>query len=487
MQPVYKPDPPHVVRGRHPKRNDLSRTWLWRFSLEGALGNGFIILTGGAFLTSLALYFGAGDFEIGILCAIPFLAQIAQICSSWFIEQMKSRKKLVISGFLAGRIIWLLILPLLLFSPVWRLEAFLALVIASNFAVMLATPAWLSWISDLVPVRIRGRYFGHRASAIAVSTVITTVLGGYILDWFSLRELDNFGFAVITILASIMALISVIILKKLPDPQNSSVKTHYTLKSFLEPIRDTRFRGLLSVFFIWNISIGIAAVFFAAHMLTNLKMSFTQIALYSSSVALSAIFVNRIWGKLIDRFGSKPVLAICSLGITLVPLVWLFPREDFLWILALESTYTGILWAGFNLAAFNMPIANSPQQNRPSYLAAFSVITGFGFFLASLFGGWLAETYSSLSFHIGSQTLVNYHLLFVISSILRFLSALLILKFHEPHEKSVPVMIQFIGYAALKHISLGRQILPITLRKEKVASHGGNVITNLSTNKNWME
>jgi len=44
--------------------------------------------------------------------------------------------------------------------------------------------------------------------------------------------------------------------------------------------------------------------------------------------------------------------------------------------------------------------------------------------------------------------------------------AILILKYHEPHEKRIPVMIQFMGYAALKHLSLGRQVLPFVLKKE---------------------
>ena len=444
-----------------------AREWLCRFSWEGALGNGFIILTSGAFLTSLALYFGAGDMEIGILCAIPFLAQIAQMFSSWLINLNGSRKNVTIAGFLFGRLIWLLLIPLLFLSFQWKLEAFLVLVIVSNFVVMLATPGWLSWISDLVPVRIRGRYFGRRASAIAASTVLSILAGGLILDKFKELQKEHLGYALIIAAACILALISVIFLKKLPDPRNTVKTSHYHFRAMLEPVRDRRYRKMLAVFFVWNISIGISAVFFAAHMLTNLKMSFTQIALYTCGTALSAVFLNKPWGKLIDRFGSKPVLSFCAFGIAIIPLIWLFPRADFLWILIFESLYTGSLWAGFNLAAFNMPIAISPRENRPSYLAAFSVITGFGFFIASLGGGVLAEIFSGFNWHLGPQTLVNYHLLFVISSLLRIISAVFILHFHEPREKSVPIMIQFIGYAALKHISLGRQLSPFIINNRK--------------------
>ena len=63
--------------------------------------------------------------------------------------------------------------------------------------------------------------------------------------------------------------------------------------------------------------------------------------------------------------------------------------------------------------------------------------------------------------------MVNYHLLFAISSGLRLLSALLFLSFHEPKEKGIPIMIQFVGSAVLKRMSGGRQIFPGCRRSAK--------------------
>lgn len=478
MHPACNIDKSYLNRLKIGRRNDSSRLWLCQFSWEGALGNGFIILTGGAFLTSLALNFGAGDFEIGLLCAIPFLAQVAQLFSSWAINLAGSRKAVTLLGFMAGRLIWLMMIPLLFVPTDWKLELFLAVVVISNFSVMLATPGWLAWISDLVPIKIRGRYFGRRASALAASTVVVTIIGGILLDLFQKINLKQLGFALIITLACLLALISIVVLRKLPDPQRTHRIRHYSMKAMIEPFKDQRYRNLLAVFFAWNVAIGFSAVFFAAHMLTNLKMSFTLIAVYTSTVALVAVFLNRPWGCLIDRFGSKPVLTICAFGVAIVPLIWLLPRADWLWILAFESIYTGALWAGFNLAAFNMPIANSPRENRPSYLAVFSVVTGFGFFIASLVGGVLAEMWYLFHFQVGPQIIVNYHLLFVISSLLRIISAVLILKFHEPHEKSIPVMVQFMGYATLKHLSLGRQVLPFSIKRNNEIHEGCNHTVN---------
>ena len=445
-----------------------SRKRLFYVTLEGAFANVFIVLTGGAFLTGLALYLGANDLEIGLLGAIPFLAQTAQLLSAYLVDRTGRRKSTTIWFMVVGRQVWWIVIPLLLLlTGSWQLPAFLAIFVFSSLALMIATPSWLAWMADIVPPKIRGRFFGQRNSAVAITTVASTILGGILLDRFRNIHREDIGFAILIGAACLFAMAAVLLMDRIPDRPSSSGRGTLTRAHFLEPLRDPGFRRLLQIFALWNLAIGTAAPFFAAHMLSNLRMSFTMIALYSSLHSIVAISFNRPWGSLIDRFGSRPVIVMCASSISFIPLIWWIPRQDLLWILAFEGIYSGFLWAGFNLAAFNVPIANSPKRNRTIYLAIFSVVTGIAFFAASLMGGWLAERWSDIHWQLGPQTVVNYHLLFAISSGLRLLSALLFLSFHEPKEKGIPIMIQFVGSAVLKRMSGGRQIFPGWLRSAK--------------------
>jgi len=131
-----------------------------------------------------------------------------------------------------------------------------------------------------------------------------------------------------------------------------------------------------------------------------------------------------------------------------------------LWPLAFEAVYSGALWTGFNLATFNIPIANSPREGRTMYLAAFAVVSGLAFFASSLAGGVLAQTWIHFHWQVGPQTFINYHILFAISGLFRLLAALLIRHFHEPVEKDLPTMLQFMGGAFLRLLSFGRLQLP---------------------------
>jgi len=327
---------------------------------------------------------GANDFEIGLLAAIPFLLQVIQLLGAYLVDRTGRRKGITVWCSVAGRQIWWLTLPLLLIADDWRLKSLFGIIIISNAAIMAATAGWLSWMADLVPDRIRGRYFGRRNVAVAISTISATVLGGIILDNFRGRGEEVTGFAVILGAGCLFALLAVMLLNRVPDKKKEALRRKDSLAYFIGPLKDKSFRHLLRVFIAWNLAIGIAAPFFAAHMISNLKMSFTEIGIYSSLTGAVAILLNRPWGTLIDRFGCKPVVAVCAFGIALVPMIWLIPRAGHFSILFLEAVYSGALWAGFNLAAFNIPIANSPKNERTIYLAMFSVLSGLAFFVSSL-------------------------------------------------------------------------------------------------------
>jgi len=449
----------------HSENGYSVRRWLRRATLEGAFANVYIVFTGGAFLTGLALMLGADDFDIGLLAAIPFLSQAAQLLSAFAIDRFGNRKGVVLWLSVIGRQSWWLIPAVLMVSWQYSLETVVLIVLFSNICLMIATPGWMSWMADLVPEKVRGRYFGYRNAALAASTIIAVIVGGIVLDHFRRSGSERIGFMVVILAACLFAAVAAYLLSRIPDTAKSLHGPHLAIKSILEPIRNKNYRRLLVVFLFWNGSIGIAAPFFAPHMLVNLRMSFTLIAVYTAVSSVAAIVLNRIWGILVDRFGSKPVAAFCAFGISGIPLIWLFPRPDFLWLLWIESAYSGSLWAGFNLAAFTIPIANSPRENRTTYVAMFSVVTGAAFFFSSLTGGVIAQSLGSIHWHVGGQILINYHILFAISAILRLTAALLVLTFHEPKEARIPIMIQFMGYAVLKRLSVGRQIFPWAEKK----------------------
>lgn len=441
---------------------------------EGAFANLFVVLTGGVFLTGFALFLGANDFAIGILAAVPFLMQSAQLSSAFLFQSSANLKKRIGAVLAIGRLFMLLAIPLAFVRADWGLPALIGIVLFSALLTMTSAPAWLSWMADVVPGRHRGKFFSRRNAAVAGTTVVATIAGSLLLDWAKANNVEGFGFAALFMVAVLGALLAWRSMDCTPDTSDAGTIDKTRLADLLIPIRDHSFRPVLVVFAAWNVAIGLSAAFFAPHMLINLKMTFVEIGLYTCATATVAIVSSSLWGRLIDRFGSKAILNVCAFGISLVPLIWVFPQADSKWILIPEAIYSGLLWAGFNVAAFTMPLDHSPRINRTIYLAMFATVTGLAFFGASIVAGYAAESLANWHMTLAGLTLVNYHVIFVVSAVLRFGTASLIAAYHEQAEVRLPVVVQLMGYAVLKRFSIGRQLFPFTAGAESTDDINNN-------------
>jgi len=87
------------------------RAIIWDGMCTQAMG----VLTGGVFLVAFALALGASNFHIGLLAAIPFLAQLLQIPAIYLVEKVRARRGICVAFSGASRLFWLPIaaIPLL--------------------------------------------------------------------------------------------------------------------------------------------------------------------------------------------------------------------------------------------------------------------------------------------------------------------------------------------------------------------------------------
>jgi hypothetical protein len=70
-----------------------------------------------------------------------------------------------------------------------------------------ANPAWVSWMADLVPIRIRGRYFSRRKQVGMFVGAIVTIGVGVLLDKAELMSVDYF-LKVVSLLLELVTLVN---------------------------------------------------------------------------------------------------------------------------------------------------------------------------------------------------------------------------------------------------------------------------------------
>jgi MFS family permease len=387
---------------------------------EGMMAQVHITLTAGAFLTGYALMLGAGNVTVGIVAALPFLIQPLQLFGAWLIERQGARKPLAVGGSL-GRSLWLilLVLPYLPLSTTHRLIALIATLTVANALLTLCGNAWLNWMTDLVPPRLRGRYFGTRSSAMAVIAMAANFGGGLWLDRMRAADRAVDGYTAILSVAILCGAGASLLLSRQPEPplvQNQRLPIREVVR---RPLRHPTFRSFMIGLMVWHAALGMATPFFSAHALTVLHLSFQTLAMFDVITAAVSIGTVGLWGQLADRVGHRRVLLMCIAGVILLPWCWVLATPTALWPLYVNAVLSGIWWSGLNLALSNRLMEQVPTAGRGGYLAVFAASTGLTFFLASMLSGNLANVLAGVSLDVGWLSLNNYQIIFVVSSMLR--------------------------------------------------------------------
>ena len=437
---------------------------------EGAFASVHISLTGGAFLTGYALMLGAREVSLGVLAAIPFAAQFFQLAAAYIAERTHKVKTLAVSGQALGRTSWIFaaLLPLLPFAPgPYRLYAFLLFYAISAAFLMITYNAWTVWMSDMIPERLRGRYFGIRNTIVIAVNLAVTVAGGRALDAFNAAGAEPEGFAVIFSVAVGAAAAASVLLYRQPTAFAPPAPVEPFWHRVRAPFADANFRRALRFFAAWHFAWAVPLAFWTVYMLTYLNMSYFEVAIFGGITSLTAAAGNRFWGRVEHRAGNKPVLAICAAAIGCLPFLWITTRPDFMSHIWVIPFLAGIFWSGFNLVAFTFPLALSPRSNRTYYIAAFGIATGAATFVASTLGGVVARATSGVEWVIGGITFTNYHMLFALSALGRFLSLPLLRGLEERRAAGVPTTLLYIGAAIHYRLVAARQVFPEWARLRK--------------------
>jgi MFS family permease len=427
--------------------------------IEGSLATVHITISTGVLVTAYALMLGADDFDLGLLAALTAISTVGAILGAQVVGAVGGRKSVSLLASVSGRVLWavLCLIPFLPVGSEWKLALFLVTVVIGNSLVNLSGTAWLSWMTDLVPLEKRGWYFGIRNTVLGAVAMITTYATGWIFDAFVARGRKPQGFAWIFGTAAFFAATAGIALARQWEPPLVGERVRPLIETLRRPFGDRRFRRLLRFLILWSMATGVASPFFAAHMIKNLHMSFTKIAYYSIIAGVMNLVTQPLWGKVIDRVGNRPVLAFNLAGVVILPVLWLFTAPQRLWPIWTDATLTGLFWPGFTLASFNLILATAPERDRTAYLGMQTMAIGISAFVASLIGGLVAKRLAGFHVVVLGQTLVNFHVLFAASTVSRMLLLPLALGLREERAQSVSSLLDLVGDKVSQRFQEGLQ------------------------------
>jgi MFS family permease len=451
------------------KGSELRHTVVFSVT-EGVYTQIYIALAtvGSAFITRFALLLGAMPFHLGLLAAIGQLSLVFQPLGILITRRGTSRKRIIVKLASAGRALSLFygLLPFIFprYIAIW---AFLLLLSISTSMHAMGTNAWIAWISDMVPERIRGRFFSWRSRYFMVGGLLLGYVLGALVDLFDPKTVGivqrivsiestgifspehiNIAFILVFTAAAVFGFLGVTILKRQPE-RPKRVEDESIATSLVKPMQDRNFRKFLIYSFWWMLALGIGSPFWQPFMIQKLHMSLVNIQVYGTISAVASILALRPWGMIIDRFGNKAAMRVAIILGGVNPLVWLFVNTGNFWILYFEAITSGIMWSGTNIVAMNFVLSIAPRDGRQIYSGILGAFSGTAMIITMLLSGiLLPRAMGILGMHLQPE-----QILFGLTGLLRWTAHIPLGWVNEPKGRPFGALLYYIRQSAKVRIA----------------------------------
>ena len=353
--------------------------------------------SGGVVLAAFAIALGAGPFTIGLLAAIPVIAQVAQLPTIALIERVRERKRIGVAVIFGSRLVLLAMAALPFLAD--RRSAIVWLVAAQAVIAVLGSVGACclnSWLHQLIPPERLAPFFARRliwgtllggAGALAAGQWVARAPGGDALQ----------AYAWVFAGSALASFVSSYYLARTPEPQMLAAgPSEPLLQTLRRPLGDRNFRHLLVFLAAWAVVSNIAAPFLTVYLMRELGYGLATVTALGVASQLANAFALYLWGRVSSRVSNKSVLAT-ALPVYLVCIAALVlasqPAHPQLALALLYLLHVGMGAAlgGLALATGNLGLKLAPQGQGTSYLAVIGVVTALAGGIAPLVAGGIAE------------------------------------------------------------------------------------------------
>ncbi len=416
--------------------------------LAWVFGAFWMASTSGATSTELTNYFRGNDAIFGYLAAVPFLGALMQLPGSLAVDYFRRRKGVFFWGLTLQRVLYvpLALLPWI-FPAGNRAGAWVmvAVLFVASGAGSYGGQAWVNWMADLVPERVRGKYFAKR-SRIGIVVIGLTALGvGVLMDLAKTGGLERtlspvsravgmpgliFLISIIFVLAAISGTMDIQSFHQVDEPamaRRGGGKG--LLSSVAEPLVDRTFRRYMLYLAVFNLAMGFVGTFawkYLTEMFDHMAAAehpwlvrheyLAAYVLLTVAVSVGQFMGYPIWGRLADRMGSKPVILISAVLHTCTLLFWVMASPGLLVCGLVAQFLAGLVSGGQDVANFNMMLGFN-SRGGPHYQsvqgalvsvagAASGILAGY---FAAFLSGW---EHGGVLFAVYGHAFTRYNMLF---------------------------------------------------------------------------
>lgn len=346
--------------------------------VDGAFSRLMDAWTGGIFLAGLAILAGASNLQIGVLAALPFLAQVAQLPAVHLLVRIPSRRRIVVAASAVSRALLAVLAAIVLLGRLTPDLLILVMGVSTVFTVV-ATAAWNTWMREVLAPGRLGRFFAARMQLTTAVGAAALLAGAWFLDAWRGAGTAEQGYALLYWAGAGAGFVSIAILARTPrgtPPPFEAAAEQGAFAAILRTLRSPGNPRTVVALGLLSAALSAALPFTAVYLLRSLGLPFLAVTWLTLANQAAYILVLRTWGRFSDHYGNRPVMQL-SAGLLVLALAgWgiEWPDGTALYVhLLLLHVATGVAVAGLDLTIGNLLLKTAPAGAAAAHLAAFGI------------------------------------------------------------------------------------------------------------------
>ena len=368
------------------------------FSRDGYCSISMATLQGGPILSAFAVAIGASNYEIGLIATIAFVGQFMLLPGLFLVNVFPKRRALNFIAAGISRIIWLpiILMPFLFIDR--GVTFFLQWYLISLLFGSLSSPAWNSWLRDILPHDRLGSIVSKRLFVSTTIAVFCTLIAGYSIDLWKQQfpAHPNLVYSFLFLFGLAFGLRGIFYIADMPETKMKIDKKEPIYKQLKDPFQDFNFSKLLMYTGTWTFAVNLAGPFFVVYMLKRIHLSVFWVTLLTVMSQLANITFVRIWGRLADKYSNKSVLSVSTFFFLISVVGWCFTTLPERYPLTMPLLFlihilSGAATAGVSLATTNISLKLAHPHRAHVYMAVFGLVGTIAGAIAPMLGGTLAD------------------------------------------------------------------------------------------------
>lgn len=414
---------------------------------------------------------GAKGRQVAYLQVVPALFGLLRLLTPLVIDRLYGTKRTYL--FLSGAAYALLfaIAPAIEFgretaSRPAALSLLIGIYCVHQLLEQIAVIALWTWLADLIPRRLRGRFFARRNIWQLIVVIPTLLASGFYIDLaiaaerkattatrdassiveaakpapIASRPYAAAHYGTLINLSAVLMLASLAPLAAVPQGATSQSSTRsnqrHGLQALVASLREPGALRLVLYGCWFSLSNGLftAAQFVFPKAVLNLGLG--TVNAMQTTMRVGQIGFSAWAGPASDRFGNRPVIVLSQLLIGAAPLFYFLASPNFpYWLFG-----AWILWsayAGINICVPNLTFRLVPPAERSALYAVYQALSGLMFAVGALAGGIAFDFFITKELIEAGLSLPRFGLCFLAALVLRMTGAAIIASVPEPGAKRV--------------------------------------------------